>query len=371
MGVKKLLIVSLIVWISMVSIYTLTTSALGLYSEKDLDSRYSINIYNNNTIIDVSKPPEIGLLDNLSGYYLLYFEQRDCPGCKKVGPAIEKYFHSNNNLSIGLVRIHIDNIFALDQDAALRLITRYSVPGTPTLIIVHNGREVSRQVGVFRGDQYEGLKNFIENAVLRGGGVYTYSIFSTPIVPLGLGIIASISPCSLPMLAIFASSTRTGRGLRESFKLFITLAILLVPASLAIGFLSIMGSVGSISIYYSVVTYIGTVSLVWGLLTALGKEPLIGSGKASIALPVLGMQCSFPFILAVISIAPKSPANAAIYSIAFSIGYALPYTILGAIPRLFSGRASHRVKAFRYIQAIVLVSVGLYVIITGIPYIIG
>lgn len=368
-GLRKLLIISLIVWISMVSIYTLTASTLDRYSEKDLGSRYSVNIYNN-TIIDISKPSEIGLLDNLTGYYLLYFEQRDCPGCKEVGPAIEKYFYSDSNLSIGLVRIHIDNIFALDQDAALRLITRYSVPGTPTLIVVHNGREVSRHIGVFRGDQYEGLKSFIENAVLRGGR-YTYNIFSTPLVPLGLGIIASISPCSLPMLAIFASSARIGRGLRESFKLFITLAILLVPASLAMGFLSILGSVGSISIYYSVVTYIGVVSLLWGVLTALGKEPLLGAGRASIVLPVLGMQCSFPFILAVISIAPKSLADAAIYSIAFSIGYALPYTILGAIPKLFSGRASHRVKAFRYIQAIILTSAGLYVIITGIPHIVG
>lgn len=369
-GLKKLLIVSLIVWISIVSIYTLTTSALDRYRVKDLDSRYSINIYNN-TIIDVSKPSEIGLLDNLTGHYLLYFEQRDCPGCKEVSPAIEKYFYSNSNLSIGLVRIHVDSIFALDQGAALRLITRYSVPGTPTLIIVHNGREVSRHIGVFRGDQYEGLKSFIEDAVLRGGGGYTYNIFSIPIVPLGLGIIASISPCSLPMLTIFAFSTRIGRGLRESFKLFITLTILLIPASLAMGLLSIIGSVGSISIYYSVVTYIGVVSLLWGVLTALGKEPLLGAGRASIVLPVLGMQCSFPFILAVISIAPKSLADAAIYSIAFSIGYALPYTILGAIPVLFSSRASHRVKAFRYIQAVTLVSAGLYVITTGIPYIAG
>jgi len=324
------------------------------------------------SVIDIYRPSELAILNNLSGYNLIYFEQRDCPGCKEVSPAIERYFSTDNSLGISLIRIHIDDIFNLDQDAALRLVTAYAVPGTPTLIMVRDGVEIARQVGIFRGDQYEGLKAFMEKAI--GGGGNSSGPIIGPLSSLGLGFLAAVSPCSLPMLVLFASSASVGKSLGRAVKLFATLAAILAPASLGISLASSLGRPLGVSVYYAVVTYIATVSLIWGILTLAGREPLLHVGRRSaLVLPVLGMQCSFPFLLAVISMMPRDLALAIASSLAFSAGYIAPY--LGSTLFVSAARdavSSHRWgHVMKYVQGIILASVGIYVLAAGVPYVLG
>jgi cytochrome c biogenesis protein CcdA len=96
------------------------------------------------------------------------------------------------------------------------------------------------------------------------------------------------------------------------------------------------------------------------------------SGRSAVIFPVLGMQCSFPFLLAVISTLPREPIAALISSLAFSIGYTTPYIgsniFLNRLLNIVSDRRWNRVM--NYMQGVILISVGIYVLITGIPYVI-
>ncbi|MEM2553628.1 MAG: thioredoxin domain-containing protein [Sulfolobales archaeon] len=372
----NMLIVSLAVWAILVAVVIYIDkpgSTVATAPQQQAGTPCSTNI--TARVIDISDYRELGILDSMSGYYLLYFEQKDCPGCKEVSPAIERYF-SNNNAGVALVRIHIDDIFNSNQDAAFKLISRYNVLGTPTLILFHNGAEVSRQIGVFRGDQYEGLKKFIEDGLSSRSS--TGGTILSPLLPLSLGFLAAISPCSLPMLALFMVVSRNpGRSIINIVKTLVSMIVVLVPISLGLGLLFTSGRLLGVSLYYSLITYIGVVTLLWGALTFIDREPMISAGgRVSLLLPILGMQCSFPFLLALLSMIPKNPVDAFIQALVFSIGYSSPYIVAS----MSSGKASRTIRAlstgksakiFKYLQGVILVSIGAYVIINGLPYIVG
>lgn len=368
-------IASLILWAILVSIAIYIGSAESISQRSPQRSLNDVSNYSGK-ILDIHDYRETVVLNNLSGYYLLYFEQKDCPGCKEISPAVEKYF-SGNNSQVGLVRIHIDDIFNSNQDEALRLISRYGVLGTPTLILLHDGVEVARHIGIFTGDQYEGLKAFIKSGVRSSAASKGFSL--SPAISLGLGVLAAVSPCSLPMIALFAMASRgSGINIMGVAKTLASLILVLIPASLGLGVLFTFGRVFGVSIYYSLITYIGILSLLWGILTLANREPMVSvGGRASLFLPILGMQCSFPFLLAVLSIAPRSPVDALINSALFSMGYIAPYMAANLLSRspgkpgrnfvaISSGKTN---LIFRYLQGIILISVGIYVVMNGLPYI--
>ncbi len=375
----RVLLLSTIIWILAIALYPLVGQAFikphsgasiyggvrGLSEDKDISKS------NNLSAIDIYGTSKLDLLSDLKGYNLLYFEQRDCPGCKELSPAIDRYFSLNSSTSIRLIRIHIDEIFNENQDAALKLISSYRVPGTPTLILVKDGVEIARHIGVFRGDQYEGLKSFIESAT-TGKSSSSGDTVIRPLSSLGLGLLAALSPCSLPMIVMFASSARLGGGFSRAIKVFTSLIAILIPASLGISIASNAGRIFGVSVYYALVTYVAAVSLTWGLLTFSNREPLLSvGGKSALIFPILGMQCSFPFLLAVISMLPKEPIAALTSSLAFSIGYIVPYIgsniFLNTLGSIAQGRWG---KLTRYLQGAILTSAGVYVLATAIPYII-
>ncbi len=376
LSLAGVLLISLILWAILVAIVVYMDNKDKTETEGSLSAQKIMgvtSIENRSIVIDIHSYRELYKLNNLSGYYLLYFEQRDCPGCKEISPAIERYF--SNNTQIGLVRIHIDDIFNSNQDEALKLISRYSVLGTPTLILTRDGIEISRHIGIFKGDQYEGLKLFIEESINSKRS--SPSPFISPLLSLGLGILAAVSPCSLPMLALFAATSRGSRKPGKKaigfVKTLVSMILVLVPASLGLGLLFTSGRFLGVSIYYSLITYIGIVSLLWGVLTLINREPMVSAGRrVSILFPILGMQCSFPFLLALLSIAPRNPVDASIYSVMFSIGYTAPYItasiFIAGIRAPLSGRSS---AVFRYLQGVILISIGVYVVLNGLPYIFG
>ncbi|MEM1611104.1 MAG: hypothetical protein QXQ57_05620 [Sulfolobales archaeon] len=379
-SVGRVLLLSTTIWILVIALYPLVSQAFiqphsvtSIYGGAEgSNSDRGVSSSSNSSVIDIYDASKLDLLSDLRGYNLLYFEQRDCPGCKELSPAIDRYFSSNSSMGIRLIRIHIDEIFNENQDAALKLISSYGVPGTPTLILVRDGVEIARHIGVFRGDQYEGLKSFIESAITGRSGASGDTVIR-PLSSLGLGLLAALSPCSLPMIAMFASA-RLGGGFSRAIKVFASLIAILVPASLGISIASNAGRILGVSIYYALITYVATISLTWGLLTFFNREPLLSvGGRSAIILPILGMQCSFPFLLAVISTLPREPLAALTSSLAFSIGYIAPYIgsniFLNTLGSIAQGGRWERLT--RYLQGVILTSAGIYVLATAIPYAIG
>jgi thioredoxin 1 len=81
-----------------------------------------------------------------SGKVLAVFSASWCSPCKVLASIIE-----NNPLAIPLVEIDIDEDY--------ELAAKYKVRGVPTLIVVENGEEIKRKVGLITAIQ---LKQFIE-----------------------------------------------------------------------------------------------------------------------------------------------------------------------------------------------------------------
>jgi thioredoxin 1 len=81
-----------------------------------------------------------------SGKVLIKFSASWCSPCKVLTSIIE-----NNPPAIPLIEIDIDEDY--------ELAAKYKVRGVPTLIVVENGEEIKRKVGLITAVQ---LKQFVE-----------------------------------------------------------------------------------------------------------------------------------------------------------------------------------------------------------------
>ncbi len=362
--ITKLMAISATIWIIVVaSLITYSQISMEMYSP-------NYNLGNNAKIIDITEKnaSEIYTIIKNEGLYLVYFKQVDCPGCKILEPGLMSYV-SKQRLNLTLVQVYIDFIFRNNMDEAFRIMDDFDVYGTPTLILYKDGRELGRQVGIFSGDQYEGVKNFVERS-LRGEITATISSSLRPIIEFinryivflapVIGLVASISPCSIPMIAAFSTTVR-----EKSVRIIKILAIMLVitvPVALGLAYISIYGAgIYGISIYYSILLYIGILLGLWGALT-IANIDVISSIRSRFMLPILGLQCSSPFLFMIIALASKNIVLAITSTILFSLGYIAPYILSLKILSKLHGTVSSR-KILRYIQGAILLSIAIYLLL--------
>ncbi|MEB3773602.1 MAG: thioredoxin domain-containing protein [Desulfurococcales archaeon] len=334
--------------------------------------------------------PTIDEVVNSRRKVVLFWEQENCAGCKVLRPLVAKAAPEYNDTLF--VRVHIDKIYEKNLTYGLMILQEYQVLGTPTLIVYVDGVETGRQVGLFpvTGDQYQALIDFLENSLSKrplkprsmdqqnsdgsgGAGVTGVEERSSPLADplkgLGLGLLAAFAPCSVPMIAAFASR-EAGRGSRGMGRYVYTL-LLIAGVTLTLGFALTALYIASflftrINPFAIVVVYAGSFIAVWGLLNLMGKEPMIGGrATSSILFPVMGLQCSLPFlILAMTSIAAE-PLNVVATGIAFALGYSLPYVASAYGARQLASRilkATSSPLALR-IQGLILLGAGIYLIV--------
>lgn len=77
-----------------------------------------------------------------SGFSLLDFRADWCPPCKMMDPILEKMSEDPELTNI--------NFFSIDVDNNQELAQKYDVTGIPTFIIMENGIETTRLVGLQR-----------------------------------------------------------------------------------------------------------------------------------------------------------------------------------------------------------------------------
>ena len=65
-----------------------------------------------------------------------------CGPCKMLSPVVEKFANENENIKV--VKINVDD----EQDLAIK----YGVMSIPTLVVIKNGQEVNRSVGLVSKD---------------------------------------------------------------------------------------------------------------------------------------------------------------------------------------------------------------------------
>ena len=65
-----------------------------------------------------------------------------CGPCKMLSPVVEQFANENENIKV--VKINVDD----EQDLAIK----YGVMSIPTLVVIKNGQEVNRSVGLVSKD---------------------------------------------------------------------------------------------------------------------------------------------------------------------------------------------------------------------------
>lgn len=358
--VKHLLLVAFIITALMVA------SDLAHAKVTDEDQDHYSNVIN----VEDSKTSLRSIIDSHEKV-VLFWEQATCSGCKLMLPSLLKV--ANETPDVLFVRVHIDKIFNSNMDYAFALMEEYNVVGTPTLIAYYNGEEVSRQVGIFPGDQYESLKSWIQEAYTRAptANITTRDEYiPAPVKALALGLLAAFAPCSVPMIAAFsAAQAKTGSN---NIKKIGLIYMGLSSAVMTFGFIMTLLYIASfvvhtVNIYSITLTFLGAFILAWGLSNIAGHEPLLrvrSTPKSAILLPILGLQCSIPFMILAIATVGSNPVNALLSGVFFALGYSLPYALAASGSTKIASKIA-RLSGSRGMliaQGLVLVLAGAYVI---------
>lgn len=80
---------------------------------------------------------------------LVDFNAEWCGPCKMIGPILEEISNENNNTKI--VSINVDDNSDLARE--------YNVFSIPCLVLIENGKEIKRSVGLISKDQINDLIN--------------------------------------------------------------------------------------------------------------------------------------------------------------------------------------------------------------------
>ena len=315
---------------------------------------------------------------------MMYFAQALCPGCKKIEPSIKR-LASEMSSEIAVYKVDLDAIAErYGYRGLLDFVGSLGVRGTPTLIIYINGQEVARHEGTFGwGDQYGPLREFVEAALegrefesLTPSGVTTgldalaraTSPLETALLlgaSLLFGLVAAVSPCSLPMVTAFASMSDESRRFKGFVGTLASVAAISFAAGSILALIYVVGNYlvpvinpGVVLIYLA-----SAFIMAWGLMSLAGREPVLAfSSRARMMLPVLGLQCSLPFLIAVVALAGRAPHLALGASLLFAAGYGLPYALAASFGGGFIARitsmAGHR--PMQILQGLVLVAAAAY-----------
>jgi len=280
---------------------------------------------------------------NYSGPILVAFTGVNCPTCKYLRPYLEKYAEINH--SVRVVDVVLEPLYSSDPSLTNELMQYYKIQGTPTLVLIYRGEVYGYHEGIWGGfgvDQLPYIESFVETSLgnkplfkaleLRGSlgennnqvkSILAASgdILST-LFALGMGVLAAVSPCSLPMLTLYAVSS----GKRVLSKTLYDLAILTLVVA---GFGVLLAKIYSLSSFIErfVMGFAAGFSLFLGYELLSGRIVIL-SRAATIFAPLAGLECSLPFFVGVLSIVSLgSMILAVLGSVAFGIGYSVVYIV--------------------------------------------
>ncbi|MET1128702.1 MAG: thioredoxin domain-containing protein [Thermoproteota archaeon] len=314
-----------------------------------------------------------------SGTVLAFFKSEGCPGCKLVEPAVLRL--AREGAGVRVVVAHVDKMMRADAGAALELFSELEVYGTPTLIVFRDGIEVARHIGTSgAGDQYLRLKEFVEAALEGRLSSTTAAVSSTAaggsrllraalqaVGAFTLGLLGALSPCSLPVVLAYSSMQRGREGRLLQAFIYNTAGVAAAAAivGMLLAALYIVGSGLAVNLYVLAVAFGASLVAAWGIEFLRGHKPLIGAGgRLGRLLPLLGLQCSLPFLIAMIALVESAPHIVAAASIMFALGYSVPYALAASLGSSLALRleAFMRSSAVLRLQGALLVAVGVYIL---------
>ncbi|MDM7275435.1 MAG: hypothetical protein P3X22_004865 [Thermoprotei archaeon] len=371
-NVRRLVALTLAVWLLFI-FYSIAGEMLVS------TSRISDNI------IEVVDPESLKGSIPGKGVSVLYFKQELCPGCAKMEPSLLKY--ASERRDILFIVAHLDKMLSRDARKTLEVLGEFRVTGTPTLIVYVDGVERGRHTSTFGlGDQYSPLKEFIEGSVMGEAfdvstGMSTGLALPEPMVrafnlnyiiastsgAFILGLIAAFSPCSIPMIAAYSLASRGGGlspGMVARKSLTIALVAILGGSTMTLLYVASMVLPMPVNVYKLMLSAVASMLVAWGVLTIVSMSSvLIAIPGASKVIPLLGIQCSLPFILVLVALFESAPHIVLANSIVFSLGYITPYIAFSTTAELADRiEAIMKSRAMIVAQGMILVGAGLYIL---------
>ena len=373
MIISKVSLNKLLIYVLLLSFVYLSMSFFyELYVESSSTSKSS-------GLLSISDPTSLlEFIESSDDYVLVFFEQEFCRGCEIVRPAIRELAQSSYSSRLVIVSAHIDEMLRVDPKYTLKLLSRLGIPGTPTVVVYKGGLEVGRHVGIFVLYQYTGLVKFVERVLTSSESSYldVESLNSSSFTPLsiavfGLGFMAALSPCSLPLVVIYGATMGSKGRDRSTRKIlvssFLGLFFSISVIGLATALLYVVSLRLPLNLFVVFISVISSFIMVVGLrLVKSGEFYFSTSSRATSFLPVLGLQCSLPFLLVVVGLVASFSKNniitAIILSTIFSTGFILPYLLALATSTrfvLFLDRIT-RLKMLGRFQGLLLILISLY-----------
>lgn len=267
---------------------------------------------------------------------LVFVEQHSCPSCAALRPYVEELPKQVSGLLV--VGYYIDSAYAASRTDTLGFIRAYGIKVTPTLLLFANRTLVRMHEGLFMGDQWEGLMEFVSgvatqprsegNASGAPGG--NSPAFVIPAAVL-LGAAAALSPCSLPLMISFGAMSAASRRsvlMREIGKASATVIASVVLTGIVLGWVGTAGVVFmGLPALDVVALFAAYFTALWGLAEIGGRE-VVSPGLTAVSglLPALGLQCSLPFFMAALSLS-TGPIPALATAAGFSLGFSAPYIL--------------------------------------------
>lgn len=131
---KILIIVAIVFFVLLMIILNIYLNNKNKIENEEVNTMNVLNVTSENFGEEVLKSDKTVLVDFYADW---------CGPCKMLSPIIESV--ANENEDIKVVKINVDNA----QDLAIK----YQVMSIPTIVVIKNGQEVNRTVGVVSKSQ--------------------------------------------------------------------------------------------------------------------------------------------------------------------------------------------------------------------------
>ena len=132
---KVKLIIGLVMFVAIIIIVTFFLNSRNNINQ---NATSTTNISKIGKIVEVNESNFEKEVINSDKKVLIDFYATWCGPCKMLEPVVEEVANENENLKV--VRI--------DVDKNVNLVYKYNIQAMPTLVVVQNGQEVKRSVGV-------------------------------------------------------------------------------------------------------------------------------------------------------------------------------------------------------------------------------
>ncbi len=338
---------------------------------------FTNSFYSGPIVLDAQEFEE--MVANRSSFAVM-FSSDNCPTCKKMEPFWRDL--AEEGLQVYIIKLSADTFY---------IFQRYEVAATPTFIVFKEGEPVAMHTGTFNGPDIKAeMRSWIEAALAKeigdpttvtvGGTLSKISGLNvetqaTPLAVVSLliaGVVAgfavSASPCTLPALALYASTfSPTRQGVRFALEASVSAAIALAAVGgLALLLSSLIAGVQSALIYSAAmvlvvlgIAQVMDVDVFLPLTASLPRRP----GFAGLAYGLIAGQCSLPLTAATLALAAASPQPA---GVALVTGLALGAAAPVALVTLAAGRAqavAARLDAVRKPLGVVISLAGLLILL--------